>query len=94
VAEGLSNLHHPLRAGASAKFVLPSLQLLQEIQQTGDIFFPTRWMNATLSGHNSPAVAETVEQFLQRLPANYPPRLRNVILQTADDLFRAATILQ
>jgi aminopeptidase N len=94
VLEGLGNLHHPLRAAASAKFVLPSLQMLQEIQRTGDIFFPTRWMNATLSGHNSAQVAATVEGFLERLPPDYPRRLRNVILQTADDLFRAATILQ
>jgi aminopeptidase N len=93
VLEGLGHLHHPLRAATSAKYVLPSLHLLQEIQRTGDIFFPTRWMNATLSGHNSAEVAETVERFLERLPPDYPKRLRNVILQTADDLFRAATIL-
>jgi aminopeptidase N len=94
VLEGLGNLHHPLRAATSAKYVLPSLHMLQEIQRTGDIFFPTRWMNATLSGHNSAEVAETVEQFLERLAPDYPKRLRSVILQTADDLFRAAAILQ
>lgn len=93
VLEGLSYLHHPLRAQASARYVRTSLEMLREIQQTGDIFFPTRWMNATLSGHNSAEVAETVESFLQQVPADYPQRLRNVILQTADDLFRAATIL-
>ena len=70
--EGLDYLHHPLRAQASAKYVKPSLDLLWEIQKTGDIFFPTRWMNATLSGHTSPAVAATVRDFLEALPANYP----------------------
>jgi aminopeptidase N len=90
VLEGLSNLHHPLRAAASAKYVLPSLELLQEIQRTGDIFFPTRWMNTTLAGHNSPAVAATVQQFLDRQPPTYPVRLRNIILQAADELVRAA----
>jgi len=94
VLEGLDYLHHPLRAEPSAKYVRPSLELLQEIQQTGDIFFPTRWMNTTLSGHSSPAVAKTIEQFLEGLPANYPRRLRNIILQAADDLFRAAAIVQ
>jgi aminopeptidase N len=94
VLEGLGYLHHPLRAAASAKFVPPSLELLSEIQQTGDIFFPTRWMTATLSGHNAREVATVVERFLERVPPSYPARLRNVILQTADDLFRAATILQ
>ena len=90
VVEGLSHLHHPLRAAASAKYVLPSLELLQEIQRTGDIFFPTRWMNTTLAGHNSPAVAATVQQFLDRQPPTYPVRLRNIILQAADELVRAA----
>jgi aminopeptidase N len=88
VLEGLDYLHHPLRAAASAQYVKPSLDLLWEIQKTGDIFFPTRWMNTTLAGHASPAVAATVREFLKNLPANYPPRLRNTILVAADDLFR------
>jgi aminopeptidase N len=89
VLEGLGNLHHPLRAASSAKYVTPSLKMLQEIQQTGDIFFPTRWMNSTLSGHSSREVAKMVRQFLDSLPPDYPVRLKNIILQTADDLFRA-----
>jgi aminopeptidase N len=89
VLAGLGNLHHPLRAEASKKYVMPSLQLLREIQQTGDIFFPTRWMGTTLSGHSSREVAKIVYQFLDSLPPDYPVRLKNIILQTADDLFRA-----
>ena len=38
--EALGYLHHPLRAESSEKFILPSLELLEEIQTTGDIFFP------------------------------------------------------
>ena len=49
--DGLDYLHHPLRAAASAKYVRPSLDLLWEIQKTGDIFFPKRWMDATLGGY-------------------------------------------
>jgi aminopeptidase N len=90
VLEGLGNLHHPLRAASSTKYVTPSLKMLQEIQQTGDIFFPTRWMNSTLSGHSSREVAKIVQQFLDSLPPCYPVRLRNIILQAADDLFRAS----
>jgi aminopeptidase N len=89
VLAGIGNLHHPLRAEASKKYVMPSLQLLREIQQTGDIFFPTRWMNTTLSGHSSREVAKIVHQFLDSLPPGYPVRLKNIILQTADELFRA-----
>ena len=90
VLEGLNYLHHPLRAEASARYVRPALDLLWEIQKTGDIFFPKRWMDATLSGHRTGAVATTVRGWLAALPANYPPRLKNIVLQSADELFRAA----
>ncbi len=93
VLEGLGYLHHPLRASSSARYIAPSLELLWEIQKTGDIFFPKRWLDQTLGGHNSAEAAEMVEGFLESLPANYPPRLKQIILQSADDTFRAATIL-
>lgn len=92
VLEGLSYLHHPLRAAASAKYVPVSLDMLREIQQTGDIFFPKRWLDATLGGHSSEAVAAMVRTFLDRLPRDYPPRLRAITLQSADELLRAAAI--
>jgi aminopeptidase N len=90
VLEGLNYLHHPLRAAASAHLVKPSLDLLWEIQRTGDIFFPKRWMDATLSGHRSPEVAATVRAFLSTAKPEYPERLKNIVLQSADELFRAA----
>jgi aminopeptidase N len=89
VLEGVNYLHHPLRAASSEKHIRPSLDLLVEIQRTGDIFFPTRWMNATLGGHNTRSAATTVREFLAQYP-NYPLRLRRIILQAADELFRAA----
>ena len=94
VLEGLSYLHHPLRADASKRYVQPSLELLWEIQKTGDIFFPKRWLDATFSGHASRDVADIVRTFLKNLPANYPERLRNITLQSADELYRAAEIVQ
>jgi aminopeptidase N len=90
VLDGLRSLHHPLRAASSAAYIQPSLEMLQEIQRTGDIFFPKRWMDATLGGHRSPAAAQTVRAFVDRLPQDYPDRLRRVILSAADDLFRSA----
>ncbi len=90
VLEGLNYLHHPLRAAAAKKYVQPSLEMLRDIQKTGDIFFPKRWLDATLGGHQTADVAETVRMFLKGLPANYPDRLRNITLQSADELFRAA----
>ena len=90
VLEGVAFLHHPLRARMSEKYIRPSLELVREIQRTGDIFFPKRWSDATLSGHASRSAAETVRAFVSALPKDYPPRLRLVILSSADDLFRAA----
>jgi aminopeptidase N len=63
--------------------------MLQDIQRTGDIFFPKRWMDATLSGHSSSSAAHLVKEFLAGLPPNYPDRLRRIVLSSADDLFRA-----
>jgi aminopeptidase N len=90
VLEGLRALHHPLRGSSSDKYILPSLSMLQEIQRTGDIFFPKRWMDATLGGSSSPAVADTVRTFVKNAPAGYPDRLRRIILSSADPLFRSA----
>ncbi|MDQ7052634.1 MAG: M1 family aminopeptidase [candidate division KSB1 bacterium] len=92
VLEAVRYLHHPLRAKEAEKYIGPALDLVLEIQQTGDIFFPKRWLDATLSGHNSVAAAETVQRFLA-VHAGYPHRLRLKILQSADGLFRASRIV-
>jgi aminopeptidase N len=99
VLESLVYLNHPLRQAHARRFVAPALEMLREIQRTGDIFFPTRWMDSTLWGHRSPETAATVRAFLERVGKGsrnssaadaYPTRLRWTILATADELFRAA----
>jgi aminopeptidase N len=92
VLDGVSYLHHPLRVDESQRYIRPSLELVREIQRTGDIFFPKRWLDATLNSHNSLAAAATVRQFLDT-EKDYPARLREIILQSADPLFRASAIL-
>jgi len=92
VADGLGFINHPLRRAHAERYIQPSLELLREIQRTGDIFFPTNWTSAVLAGHNSPAAAETVKRFLAS-QQNYPPRLRQIIEQQSDQLSRAARIL-
>jgi aminopeptidase N len=91
VLQGLANIHHPLRAPAAIPLVLPALEMLEEIQKTGDIFFPAGWLAATLGGHNSPEVVEIVSAFLAARP-DYPPRLAGKILQASDMVERAARI--
>jgi aminopeptidase N len=83
----LHYLNHPLREQDALRFVTPSLELLPEIQRTGDIFFPQRWMASTLAGHRSPVAAQAVRDFLARHP-DLSERLRWTVLSSADDLFR------
>jgi aminopeptidase N len=91
--DALSLLNHPLRQDHARRFVTPGLEELEEIQRTGDIFFPDRWLDALLGGHNSAAAARDVRAFLETHPS-YPPRLRAKILQASDGLFRAARIVE
>lgn len=91
VTEALSNLHHPARLDVSHKYLLPSLELLQEIQQTGDIFFPSDWLRSTLGNYRSASAVDTVRSFLSDRP-DYNAQLRMKVLQAADPLFRASHI--
>lgn len=91
VLSALGNLHHPLRTSESEKYILPSLELLEEIQVTGDIFFPGRWTGVTLGNHNSDTTVKIVRDFLDGRP-NYNNQLRMKILQSADMMFRVNTI--
>ena len=92
VLTSLGFLHHPLRARESEAYIRPSLDLLEEIQRTGDIFFPLRWLDSTLGGHQTATAAAIVDQYLADRP-DLPPRLRAKVLQAADGLLRAARIL-
>ena len=92
VLEALTNLHHPVRTEASERYILPSLELLQEIQVTGDIFFPKTWLDMTLRNYHSTSAVTTVRTFLDERPA-YNAQLRMKILQAADPLFRANSIV-
>ncbi len=91
VLEALAYLHHPLRAEESEKYILPSLELLEEIRETGDIFFPRDWIAATLRYHYSDGAVRAVREFLEDRPG-YPERLRLVVLQAADLPLRANRI--
>lgn len=92
VLSGLEYLHHPLRAASALETVLPALEMVEEIQRTGDIFFPGRWLDATLGGHASVEAARIVHDFLARR-TDLPPRLRGKVLQSADGVWRAAHIV-
>jgi aminopeptidase N len=84
----LENLHHPLRRAHSEEYLMLSLELLQEIQATGDIFFPKNWLDANFLGYRSSTAVNTVNTFLEQRP-EYNKQLRMKILQSTDTLFRA-----
>lgn len=85
--ESLRLLNHPLRQGDALGYIVPALDEMQEIQRTGDIFFPKNWIVATLSGHDSREAANLVRGWLDAHP-DYPTLLLNKILQAADPLLR------
>jgi len=93
VLTALSYLHHPLRTAASEKYLPASLEWLEDIQRTGDVFFPQSWLQASLGWYRTRTAAAMVRDFLQRHP-NYNPKLKAKILQAADNLFRAEKLAQ
>ena len=80
-------LNHPLRQAEALSYIVPALDILPEIQRTGDIFFPKNWVVCLLSGHDSPEAANQVKSWLAAHP-DCPPLLRNKVLQAADRLLR------
>ncbi len=92
VLDAVRNLHHPLRTAHSEQFIVDSLLLLEEIQRTGDIFFPKRWLDETLGNHRSATAVQAVRAFLDERP-EYNRQLRMKILQSADMMLRANTLI-
>jgi aminopeptidase N len=93
VADAAAILHHPARLVEARDYLLPSLELLQEIQVTGDIFFPSAWLHASFHYHHSPEAVRVVRDFLEQRP-EYNRQLRMKVLQAADPMFRASRIRQ
>jgi aminopeptidase N len=93
VLSALGYLHHPLRAAVSEKYLPATLDWLEDIQRTGDVFFPQSWLQASFGYYRTPAAAALVRQFLQTHPG-YNPKLKAKILQAADNLFRAEKLIQ
>lgn len=86
-AASLSYLNHRTRQNESRHYIYPALEIIEEIQSTGDIFFPANWLAALLDGHSSVEAREIVEDFLDS-SRDLNPKLRLKILQAAHHLFR------
>ena len=90
--DALANLHHPDRRAQSLAYLPATLDLLEEIQVTGDIFFPARWLVTSFSAHNTAAAVEVAEKYLSARP-DLNPQLRMKVLQAIDLTERAARLL-
>ena len=91
--EALASLHHPSRREHSVKYLPRTLELLQEVQRTGDIFFPVGWLQASFANHNSAEAAAAATEFLAARP-DYSAQLKMKILQATDAAVRACHIVQ
>ncbi|MCR5313248.1 MAG: aminopeptidase [Bacteroidaceae bacterium] len=83
-------LNHPLRDEQSVHYIRPALEMLPEIQRTGDIFFPANWCEYLLAGHRCKAAHEEVVSFLND-NTHLLPLLKNKILEAEYFLQRANT---
>jgi len=91
VSVGLSNIHHPLRQKSAQKYIRLSLDLLEEIQRTGDIFFPKDWLDSSVGRYSSKYAFDEVQRFLKDNP-NFSEILKRKLLQATDGLYRAQKI--
>lgn len=92
VASLLLYLHHPLRQETAVHYLEKSLLWLDDIQRTGDIFFPKRWLDATFSSYQSAKAISIIDDFLKQNPT-YSTHLTSKILQASDHLKRANRIV-
>ena len=88
-ASALAYLNHPLRQSYAVKYIRPGLEVLEEVQRAGDIFFPKNWASALLRNHKSKKAYQEVQAFFEAHPG-YSPLLKNKILQAAWPLYREA----
>jgi len=91
VQSGLGYIHHPLRQNQSVKFLPEILNKLEEVQLTGDIFFPKGWLASSIGQYSSQKAYDILTNFVNE-NQDYNPILLKKLYQTTDDLTRAQNI--
>jgi aminopeptidase N len=91
VSVGLANVNHPLRQESAQKYIRYSLDLVDEIQRTGDIFFPKDWLDNTVGRYSSKFAFDEVQRFLKENP-NFSPILKRKLFMATDLLYKAQNI--
>lgn len=92
VSDALRYFNHPLRAGFALDYLSDMLDLLPDVQRTGDIFFPKMWLDALLWGHSSQKALNIVDSWMGKNP-QIPLNLKNKLLQSSDNLNRAVLVV-
>ena len=83
----LALLNDPTREPLSNRYLIPGLDALQEVQRTGDIFFPGYWLTGLLAGHKSEGAKQIVRQWIDAHP-DLEPALMNKLKENAYWLLR------
>ncbi|MBU2950753.1 peptidase M1 [Tamlana agarivorans] len=89
-ANGL--IHHPLRQEEAIKYMSLSLELLEEVKETSDLFFPKKWLESTIGKYQSKEAKLIVDTYLDKHP-NLNMQLKAKLLQTVDHLMRYQKML-
>ena len=93
VQTALDNIHHPIRQKTATKHLRSILETLEEVQLTGDIFFPKGWLASSIGNYSSKEAYAILQDFLAENP-DYNPILLKKLQQTTDQLERAQQIKQ
>ena len=83
VLSALALLCHHDRQEESLAYIVPSLDALEEIQRTGDIFFPGDWCKVLLMNQKNDSAKKLVNDWLSSHP-EINPLLATKILQAID----------
>lgn len=78
----LALLNDPVREPYSNRYLEPGLDALEEIQRTGDIFFPGYWLSSLLDGHQSDEARQIVANWIET-HSTLNPALMNKLKENA-----------
>ena len=78
----LALLNDPVREPFSNRYLAPGLDALEEIQRTGDIFFPGYWLSSLLGGHRSAEARSIVQSWIDK-HGTLKPALMNKLMENA-----------
>lgn len=76
--QALRLLNADVREPMNNDYIPQSLEKLEYIKETSDIFFAGNWLNSLLATHKSKEALQNVNNFIQKNP-NYQPNLLNKI---------------